>query len=288
MQLPLLFICGDTLAEQYALTESQSVPQPLWQWDSRTAPGLPDERRELFFSLDEVKPVMIDRESCLLVTSSWRGGGAVIRRSDGRVLFSAAVTNAHSIELLPGGWLVIAGSDGCDELQLYHLTDGPSASKPHAVVPLPHGHGVVWDGERQQLWACGAREVARFSFHAESHPKLERLATLRLPDDGAHDLMPNPHTGELLVTTKQSVWRIDPRTDNVSSFEPLAGMLNVKAVSVEAQSGTIAFQLPDGQQWWSERVLFLLPNGNLRQIALWNEKPRKVYKVRWDQPCQMK
>ena len=78
----------------------------------------------------------------------------MIDRRTHRVEFYATAMNGHSIELLPGNRVVIAASPVAngtgDRLSVYdvHRSDVPLF---HVDTPWPHA--VVWDAERQLLWA---------------------------------------------------------------------------------------------------------------------------------------
>jgi hypothetical protein len=285
IRLPGLWIGGDTRAELYDPEPHPTMGEPRWAWNADTAAGLPDPRRGWFGAVDEVKPVLLDAEPCVIVTSSGAGGAALIRRSDRAVLFCAPAVNAHSIEVLPGGWLVITASTGCDAMLLYHVSDGVEATEPRLVEPLAEGHGAVWDRRRGVVWTCGAGVVRalRLDLDAE-RPRCETAAEIALPEAGAHDLQPDPCDGGLIVTTGRRVWRLDPETQAVVPFEPLARIASVKAVSVEARSGAIAFQKGECGQWWSHNVYVLTRMGHLQMRTLWG---RHLYKVRWDQPCSL-
>lgn len=280
-----LWICGDGRAELYSPEQHPKMGEPLWAWDAATAPGIPENRRAWFQALDEVKPAAISREDCVLVTSSSAGGVALLRLEDHKLLFSAQVQNAHSAEMLPGGWIAVAGSSGTDKLLLYHVEDGPEAAAARTETPLPHGHGVVFDARRGLLWAAGAEHVVAFRWETSRAGKSwERAFEIELPENHAHDMLPDPHRGGLIITTASRVWRLDPQSHSLAPFAPLERIADVKSVSVEARSGWIAFTKGEGGNWWSEHVYVLTPEGNLQMRTL---KGRKLYKVRWDQPCQL-
>lgn len=279
--LPGLWVCGDHRVELYAADSPSTNAQPLWSWDSQTSPSLPEPRRRWFRVMDEVKPVDLDGVSCVLVCSSGGPGGvALVRRSDGAVLMSAEALGTHSAELLPGGWIVQVIADGPDELRLHHVSDGQTNTW-RSCATLGKAHGAVYDPARGLVWTCGDDRVVAWRIDA-AKGTWEIVHDIALPRRWAHDLLPDPFGGGLLVTTGVGVWRLDPQSLQVTPFEPLAEMVSVKAVSVEKRSGCIAFQKGQNGTWWSDTVYLLGPGQKLRMILL---PQRQLYKVRWDQPC---
>ncbi|MCW8132148.1 MAG: hypothetical protein KIS92_17510 [Planctomycetota bacterium] len=277
-----LWICGDSRVELFAPDQHPRMGDPLWAWDANGSPDLDAERRAWFQHMDDVKPVATSGDDCVLVTSSGAGGVALIRLDDKHVLFSAPLKNAHSAELLPGGWIAAAGSTGSDVLRLYHLEDGET---PRHEVPLEHGHGAVFDARRGLLWICGSDHVFAYKWEtARALKAWERVHAIELPETGAHDMLPDPHHGGLVITTGSRVWRLDPQTQVLAPFVPLERVPEVKSVSVEARSGYIAFTKGEGGHWWSENVYVLTPDARLQVRQL---RGRRLYKVRWDQPCSL-
>ena len=283
MQLPPLWICGNSSVQLFDPNAPFDAAKPAWNWDSKTAAGIPDERREWFLELDEVKPVLLAGEPCILVTASWRGGCALIRRSDGAVLFTLNLANAHSAELLPDGWIAIAGSGGSDKLVIQHVSAGVQASGARAEFPLPSGHGAVFEPQRSLLWVSGASRVELYHWVATSGQFVcERVREITLPDFGAHDMQPHPAGERMLVTTANDVWDIDASTYELGPFKPLAGQKDVKGVSIEAGSGAIAYVQGEKERWWSEDIHLLFRDGSPQRLTL---PGRYLYKARWDQSC---
>lgn len=279
---PELWVCGDTLVELYSGDSAATSAQPIWSWDSRTAAGVSDDRRARLRVMDEVKPVDLAGQRCVLMTSSGAGGCALIRRSDQAVLFTAGALAAHSAELLPGGWIVVAAANPLNELQLYHVSDGhPEA--PRTRTAFPSAHGAVYDSASGLLWTCGADQVVAYRLDGlmhERNPAWEIVHEIRLPERWAHDLSADPLHGGLIVTTQHNVWRLDAGSRAIAPFEPLAGLVAVKAVSVERRTGRIAFQKGEAGRWWSDTIYLLGPGQKLGMILL---PERRLYKVRWDQ-----
>lgn len=299
LELPGLWLCGDTRAELIAPASYPDPGEPLWSWDSGGAPDLPDERRGWFRAMDEVKPAALESGQAVVLVTSSTGGAAVISRADRKLLFSAPCQNAHSIELLPGGLLAVAGSVGTDELQLWRLRDGPGATEPVAAAPMLHAHSAVWDPKRDCLWASGADKVAIFQVEGSpAAPKLAEARSIQLPERGAHDMMPDGSGRDLLLSTGRRCWKLDTSTCELAPYGPLESIPNVKAISelIERQSElmerqselidrpVVAFQKGECGNWWSENIYILFPDGRLQMRT---RPGRRIYKVRWDQLCRL-
>ena len=79
----------------------------VWSWRAADSPGIPADMHALFRTTDDCKPV--DGGRRILISSSG-GGVALVDRETRRASFSARVTNAHSIEMLPGERIAAAAS----------------------------------------------------------------------------------------------------------------------------------------------------------------------------------
>jgi len=273
-----LIVCG--WDEVFVLDLGRDPPPKVWSW--RAADAWPDSPHlaAQFATTDECKP--LDDGSVVLVTSS-SGAAAAVGRETGDALFYAAVPNAHSIEWLPLGRVVVAssGSWGLNRLLLFDLN---RPAEPLWSEELAWAHGAVWDAERETLWALGSTELRAYSLREwDTHaPSLERAATFELPDPGGHDLSPQPRTPLLNVTTGRRVWHFDrdaASQGGASPFAPhprLSDGPGVKCVSVDPMSGRTAWVQAEGEHWWAERIRFLDPDGELHLPG------GRIYKVRWD------
>ena len=275
----------ELFAEPGAATPGEPC-EPVWSWDARTAEGLADERRGWFEEIDEVKPARLEPgREVILITASYRGAAAVIERSSKRLLFSGSCRNAHSAEILPGGLLAVACSLDTNELQLWRVSDGALAEEPAGRTSLIHGHAAVWQPDARRLWTVGTDKAVTFAVGPGGEgPRITLEREIELPEGGSHEMLPDPHTGGLVVSTGRRCWRLDPETFEITPFEPLARVANVKSVSIERDSRVIAFQKGECGGWSSENVYLLGPGARLRTLVL---PGRRLYKARWDQPCQL-
>lgn len=261
-----LLVCG---SNEMFLIDAASAEKAdlakLWSWSGDDAEGLSAEERRGFNHLDECKPVAGGRK--VLVSAS-NGGCALVERPSGRVLWRAHVTNAHSLELLPGDRVVVASSLGGDHLVLFDLA---RSGVPLWRTRLHSAHGVVWDESRRCLWALGFDELRRYELHdwETDKPSLTLKASYPLPSADGHDLRVVPDSRDLIVTSETSVHLFDR---DKASFRPhplLAESANLKSVDIHPTTKRIV--VSD----WGAVLHFRSPDG---QIQLKTSRP---YKARW-------
>jgi hypothetical protein len=258
-----LIVCGAD--EVFILNlRDPAGPRKIWSWRAADRPELPEPFRKKFGSTDDCKPVDGGRK--ILITSSG-GAAALVERPTGKVLFYAAAPNAHSAEVLPGNRVVVACSTKPDgnRLDLYDLA---VSDKPLASDELIGAHGVVWDAERNVLWALGTFELRSYT------PALVRKQTFTLPNEGGHDLRPIPQRPGLIVTTHHHVWIFDRDLWTFQIFPKLGDDHNVKSMDFDPESGALAY-IKAEKSWWAERVRFV---GLDRTVEF---PGAKLYKARW-------
>jgi len=267
-----LYACGDDQVREYALAGDQA--RETWHWTAADAADLPAAyRTTLLAHIDDCKPV--DGGKAILVTAS-TGGVVLIDRASGKVRFRATAPMAQSADLLPGGYAAVALSihkDG-DRLQLYKLSQSET---PLASLPLPSGHGAVWDGKRKRLFAMSHDIIQAFSFApASSEPAVTETARWTLPGrrDG-HDLSLAPE-GSFIVTTDDGVWSFDPDSGRFTPIPPLNPKLRVKAVSVT--HGAMAWVQAE-ESWWAHG--FTVTRRDASDPHRIETAGMHLYKVRW-------
>jgi len=264
-----LLVCG---GDEVILLDVRGEPKTLWSWRASERPEVPEALRSKFGSTDDCKP--IDGGRKILITSSG-GAVAIVDRGTGRAVFSAAVVNAHSAELLPGNRVVAASSTGPggNRLLLFDTTSG----RLLASDELLGAHGVVWDPERGVLWALGQTEFRSYDVsvdRATGSLLLARRLTRELPNPDGHDLRAVPGTPDLSVTTGNHVWLFHRDLLTFRLHPALGDTAGVKSVDVDPDGGATAYVKAENS-WWSEHVRFL---GNDRTVDF---PGKKVYKARW-------
>lgn len=277
----MLWTCGDEIVERYTLQTDQDGAhlQRAAAIDFRTVEGLADAQRRWFQFTDEVKPVVLFGRALLLVTSSGDGGVALVDASGkGAVVFAAALPNAHSAELLPDGTILAAGSIGSDRLVAYRHT-GNSTWTEWTDAALSHAHGVVWDQVLGCIWAVGDAALLRMPLPGNG--PWRPVQTIALPDSQAHEMTPDPTTGDLIISTGRAVWRMRVDTGEFAGFDELAGRPHIKSVSIDPQRGRLVM-VADPGEWWSHGFDWTQA-GQTRRVRFGD---RIVYKVRWNRSHQ--
>lgn len=267
-----LYACGDDQVREYRMAGDSVVE--IWRWTASTARDLPHAyRTKLLAHIDDCKPV--DDNRSILVTAS-TGGVVLIDRATGKVRFRATAPMAHSADLLPGGYVAVALSihQQGDRLNVYKLSRN---DKPLGSLPLPSGHGVVWDQQRQRLFALSHAYVQSFVLGQRGGvPVLNETARWTLPGrrDG-HDLSPIPRGG-YVVTTDDGAWRFDPDGGTFVAIPALNPKLRVKAVTVS--QGAMAWVQAE-ENWWAHA--FTIAGRDTTAPRRVETPGLKLYKVRW-------
>lgn len=269
-----LYACGNDQVRELRIGAEGATE--LWRWNATYAQDLPAEYRgPLLAHIDDCKPVDGGRK--LLVTSS-TGATVLIERETGKVLFRAKTPQAHSAALLPGDLIAVALSKHAagNTLELY---DSRHSEKPLQTIPLPSGHGAVWDDKRTRLFALSYDLVQAFRLdQSKEGPRLVETARWTLPGrrDG-HDLSPTVD-GTYYVTTDDGAWLFNPDDGRFLPYEPLNPKLRVKAVS--AMGSRVAWVQAE-ESWWAHGFTVMQPDGS-HPLRLPTDK-LQLYKVRWIQ-----
>jgi len=239
--------------------------EKLWRWSGEDAADLPDAARRDFNHLDECKPV--ENGSKILVCAS-NGGCAVIDRATKQILWRAHVTNAHSLALLPHDRIVIASSLSGDQLVVFDLH---SQSKPVCKIPLHSAHGLVWDEQRQCLWALNFDAVRAFTLEQwdGDKPALKLKSMHALSDQDWHDLREVPRSSKLILTTEHSVQLFDRDQGIFQRHSDLGDNANIKSLDIHPTTGRIVISE------WGTVVRLLHPEGTIKF------KDARPYKARW-------
>lgn len=267
-----LYACGDAQIREYRIKDGAAVE--TWRWTADAAADLPSAyRTKLLAHIDECKPA--DGGRSILATAS-TGGVVLIDRATGRVRFRATAPMAHSADLLPGGRIAVALSihaDG-DRLQIY---DRRQSEKALLRLPLPSGHGAVWDADRARLFVLSHDLLQSYAISGpRKAPSLTEVARWTLPGrrDG-HDLS-RLENGDFLVSTDDGVWTFDPDAGSFTAFAALNPKLRVKAVSMAG--GRLAWVQAE-ESWWAGGFTIARADGS---EPVWIPvEGMHLYKVRW-------
>jgi hypothetical protein len=268
-----LIVCGSD--DLFILNLNKTPPEKVWKWNAATRPDLPETMRGKFRTIAECKPVE-DGDRILIAASS--NGAAVIERKTGKVAFYATVFNAHSIEMLPAGRVVVASSHvpsaPGDRLIVFDL------SRPVQEVfhtELLWAHGVVWDPQRELLWALSDKELRAYKLvdWNSGTPALAKDVIYKLPDDGGHNLSAVPGTAMLSVSTAHRSWLFDRDRREFAPHPDIGDYARVKCIDVDPLNQRLVWVQAQGDNWWSDKLQLLHPT---KTIQLPGER---IYKARW-------
>ena len=272
-----LYACGDDQIREYRVSDA-GIASEVWRWRAADAADLPERyRRTMLSRIDDCKPV--DGGRSILVTAS-TGGVVLIDRATGRASFRAIAPMAHSADVLPDGLIAVALSihrDG-DRLELYNRDRNET---PLLHLPLPSGHGAVWDTKRRRLFVLSHDLIQAFRIAGTAAaPKLTEAARWTLPGrrDG-HDLSRRPDGG-YLVTTDDGVWTFDPGKGAFGALPALNPKLRVKAVSMtgNGDDGRLAWVQAE-ENWWAKGFTIARADGS--DPVRVPVEGMHLYKVRW-------
>lgn len=261
-------VCGDTkvLIVDYDQS-SDSLPKIIWTWDARLAQDLPEDfRLRKFNSTDDCKA--INRGKQILVSSS-SGAIAVVNVRDKKVVFHAAVPNAHSIEVLPGNRIVAAASTHAQGNKIM-IFDPALSMEPVFTDSLYSAHGVVWNEKRKRLYALGYDQLREYKIQKKNGLLL--MAKWKIPGLGGHDLYARDDD-RVFVTEHHGAWLFNLTTHDFQKIEGFTDADNMKSLGRD-RSGQYIFTIPE-ESWWTYHVKFSNPARSLAFPGM------KVYKARW-------
>lgn len=217
------------------------------------------------------------------------GYGCMISYPEGKLLWrtEAAANNPHSIELMPCGVIAIASSTG-GEVRFF-TTDKNLSRTASASVKLEDAHGVLWDDEKQVLWAIGRTVLTAYRVTLEGGKvTVTEDTTLRatIPTDHAHDLAPvYGNKNELWITTGSHVYRFDKTKKTFSTA--YAGHESLDRGAIKGvgnfDDGSLVYIFPDGafKSWTSQSAIFLRggekltlasTDGHFYKIRVWDTR----------------
>jgi len=213
--------------------------------------------------------------------------GCMVSYPDGKLLWrtEAAASNPHSIELVPCGVIAIASSTG-GEVRFF-TTDKNLSRSASASVKLEDAHGVLWDEEKEVLWAVGRTVLTAYRVTLEGgNVTVTEETALRatIPSDHAHDLAPvYGNKNELWITTGSHVYRFDKNTKTFSTDYVGHESLDRGAIKGVGNfdDGSIVYLFPDGAfKSWTTRSAVFLRGGEKLTLS---SASGHFYKIRvWD------
>lgn len=236
--------------------------------------GLPDEAKLRHF-----------RGKTYLLTTDSYGLAAMVPYPSGDGSYWAAdvgrPANPHSMEVLPDGNVAVAASTG-GWVRLYTASQGPR-STAYTQFTFAGAHGVVWDADRELLWAVGDYEVVGLTVGGTAaEPTLTATTRYDLPTPWGHDLQPVPGAdNRLWVSSGSRVYQLDVRTGVFHTGYRGAATIDVsgvKSVTTNPATGQVLTAAPEagtGCSWCTATVRMHLPTDS-RTLP-----DSQIYKARW-------
>ncbi|GGE02697.1 DUF6528 family protein [Paenibacillus nasutitermitis] len=175
--------------------------------------------------------------------------------------------NPHSAELLPNGNLAVAASTG-GWVRVYTSSQS-SASATYAEYKLPGAHGLVWDPQRQVLWAVGNDHLIALEINGtDADPIIRETVNVALPTRHGHDLQPvEGDSDRLWVSTGSRVYQFVKSSNTFDSDYPgqeAISRVGVKSVGNQP-SGQVVQTVPKTSgslyEWTTDIVDLFMPDG---------------------------
>jgi hypothetical protein len=265
-------VLAEQLKNRVAIVDLNSK-NIIWEWKAVESNVLTPHLS--WFNLpDEAKPVYGGKY--ILLTASG-GGVALVRVKDKKTLFYAnAGGNPHSAELLPDGNIVTSSSTG-NKLTLFKVDTLAYPDQGYRkTLFIEDGHNVVWDRQRQKLWATSNSTLKAYSYNNNcSQPSLTEVTSIAVPGPGTHphDLFPVYGEDALWMSTTTNVYKFNVPAESFS-LHTTALQSAIKSISSGPQGWPILLMQPK-VQYWSDEVKDEFGRRVFQQNDL------KIYKARW-------
>lgn len=264
----MIVVGGDSkvLIVEFPEHENDTVPRIVWSWDAHLANDLPFiYRTRRFNSVDDCK-ITPDKKHVMVSSSS--GAIAMISIENKNVTFLADVPNAHSIELLPDNKIVAAASTSPNGNKIM-LFDLDNAANTVDTDSLYSAHGVVWDEDRNSLFALGYDVLREYKIQDD---QLNKINEWKIPGVSGHDLMMAPDKSGLFMTEHTGAWFFQFDKMQFSKLDEFPDAENIKSIN-KNDKGQFVYTVPE-ESWWTFHVSFYKPSAKLSFPNM------KVYKVR--------
>lgn len=252
----------------------------VWEWDSdedpncKIKPGYGIDSAKYRYSPYYKKDVIIACSS---------GGGAwVVDYEEKTVLWEARIGGGpHSIEMLPNGDIVVAGSSGGPK-QNGHLTYVPLSAgikKPVSTIASYSCHGVSWDPVNECLWVLEydcARAVAVLN-EGTKNAELVRIdrSGCNFPGGGRGGHAFSPvigQPGKYWASSGNGLWQFDAEAEEMYSNYPLnvflttSGIKGVCSFADGTVIETVAGIGNETQSWSSNGFLIVTQDADTKEV----------------------
>ncbi len=261
-----LVFCGDNhvFVINATIAKDSYKEGLVWSWDARTAAGELGLAASRCDHLDECK--FVDNGTKLLLTSSY-GWCALLDYATSKMLFHATgLSNAHSAEYLPGGYIAVATSTGSSiSHNKVHLYNSAKSEVSLATADLYSGHGVVWDYKRNVLYAAGGDVIKIFKINGlgTDKPSFELVKSIKAPQGGIHDINRVDDNTITVAGTKAYLFNVD--TEQFTEMPLFSGSTALKSLNYNAETGEVWYTdatIPEGEESWSSHKIRYSANIN--------------------------
>ncbi len=242
----------------------------IWDWTPTAELGFSQKRA--FGNVSDAK-LRYSKSLMKHVVAVCCSGGflGVVDYATGQKIWetSKSASNPHAIEYLPNGNVAAAASTG-NSVRLYAASQN---SEQYAEATLESAHGVLWDSQRNLLWALGWDVLTAYRVGGTAAaPTLTEANEYRvtLPNTGGHDLSPvYDSTNRLWVSTVYGTYQFDIDTKTFhTDYDAALAMkrTDVKGISNYRGSDTLINIFPNKtyEDWNSDRIyVAMCKNGEL-------------------------
>ncbi len=249
--------------------ENWEQNEEIWSWAPTAALGFTQSARFTYCTDAKLRYSPSAMKQVVAVSAS---GGflGVVDYATGRKIWEVDATSAanpHSIEYLPNGNVAAAASNG-GWVRIYKASQN---STGYVQANLPGAHGVLWDPQRNLLWAVGDEVITAYRIGGTAaSPTITEATEYRvsLPSLWGHDLSAvygNPD--RLWVSTGAQTYQFDiPSKTFVTDYQAATAVNhgNIKGISNYQGSDTVIAVYPNNtwQTWNSDRIFVTLPGEN--------------------------
>ena len=229
----------------------------IWSLDVRTLAsqlGLSESRCD---HLDDCK--IVDNGKKLLLSSSYNWCALVDIATSKVLFYTTQCPNAHSAEYIMGKYIAVACSSGsgddCSKVQLYDINQSNSILSKSS---LESAHGVVWNSQRQELYAAGGNVLQTYTIEGmdSGAASLKLVKSVSTPQGGLHDLTFVDDNTLCVAGVKAYLYNIGNGSfDEMKHFTNSTG---IKSLNYNPESGEFWYTdatVPEGNESWSSQKI---------------------------------
>ncbi len=266
--------------------------ETVWSWAPSTANGFTLQSAFAYCTDAKLRYAPNLRKYVVAVSAS-NGFLGIADYATGQKIWEVNATgsaNPHSIEYLPNGNIAAAASNG-GWIRIYTASQNSTA---YVQANLQGAHGVLWDPQRNLLWAVGDLHLTAYRIGGTAaNPTITEASEYRktLPGNGGgHDLSAVYGDGNRLwITDNSATYQYDIAAETFQTTYIASEVLNrfaVKGISSYKETNTAVTTIPNNtfQSWNTDRVEVTIPVQNGTQWELYGRTQTHstgaFYKVR--------